>query len=127
MATLKQIDWLSVAFAAADQYTAAVDDFVYISDDYEVSLATDGDLVIGIVTTVQTINPTKNVIVKTRFNTLMTLTASAAITVGAKIVAAGSNKFRAYNSGGGDTLDMVVGVAVEAASEDEDTFDALIF
>lgn len=126
MATLKQIDWLSVAFDSHSGYTTpAANDIVAISGDYEVAAATDGDIVLGYVTNVTTTQPTKNVVVKTAYKTCMTLTASAAITAGNLIVAAGSNKFRAYNAGT-DSFYHVVGLAIEGASDDEDTFDALM-
>ena len=126
MATLAQIDWLSVAFEPNSGYTTpAADDIVSISGDYEVAASTDGDIVVGIVTNVDDNVPVKSVVVKTAYKTLTTLTASASITAGNLIVAAGSNKFRAYNAGT-DSFYHVVGLAVQGASGDDEEFDALV-
>ena len=113
MATYKKLaEVIAYSFAPKSGYTPAVGDYVTVNAAREIDIAADGEPVIGQIEAVDDSQPTNTCTVRTPFRQVRSVTSSAAVTVGAYIVAAGSNKFRDYNSGGGDVITDIVGVAL---------------
>lgn len=118
---------LAIAFKAHSGYEdPAADDPVEIVDDWMIAAATEAsDAYVGHVELVSGYDVDKNITVRTRFTDCRLVTLSETVVAGKWIVPAGSNTYRAYNSGT-DSILACCGMLVEGGDQGDEVH-ALVY